>query len=157
MMSEEDIETALRLPWTSIGSDAGAIFAPGGMDQLGLPHPRAFGNAPRLIAEYVKKRQVLTLPEAIRKMTGWPATRMRLANRGSIQVGNWADVTIFDYDELDDRATFDRPTESPAGIDWVIVNGVITLDNGRHTGARAGHVLLGPGRPVATKHTVSAP
>jgi N-acyl-D-amino-acid deacylase len=146
MMSEQDIETALRFPWTSIGSDAGAILAPGGTDQLGLPHPRAFGNATRLIAKYVKQRQVLTLPEAIRKMTSWPATRMRLANRGAIAVGNWADVTIFDYDALDDRATFERPTESPTGIDWVLVNGVITLENGRHTGAKAGHVLLGPGR-----------
>jgi N-acyl-D-aspartate/D-glutamate deacylase len=151
MMSEQDIETALRFSWTSVGSDAGAILAPGGQDQLGLPHPRAFGNAARLIAKYVKERQVLTLPEAIRKMTSWPATRMRLANRGSIQPGNWADVTIFDYDALDDRATFERPTESPVGIDWVIVNGVVTLERGRHTGARAGHVLLGPGRvtPVA--------
>ena len=146
MMSEQDIETALRFPWTSIGSDAGAILAPGGMDQLGLPHPRAFGNAARLISKYVKERQVLTLPEAIRKMTSWPATRMRLANRGSIQVGNWADVTIFDLDALDDRATFERPTESPTGIEWVLVNGVVTLDGGRHTGAKAGHLLLGPGR-----------
>jgi N-acyl-D-aspartate/D-glutamate deacylase len=155
MMSEQDIETALRFPWTSIGSDAGAILAPGGTDQLGLPHPRAFGNAPRLISKYVKERQVITLSEAIRKMTSWPATRMRLANRGAIVVGNWADVTIFDYDVLDDRATFERPTESPTGIDWVLVNGVITLDNGRHTGAKAGHVLFGPGRSTQNESTRS--
>jgi N-acyl-D-aspartate/D-glutamate deacylase len=157
MMSEQDIETALRFPWTSIGSDAGAVLAPGGQDQLGLPHPRAFGNATRLIAKYVKERQVLTLPEAIRKMTSWPATRMRLANRGSIVVGNWADVTIFDYDALDDRATFERPTASPVGIEWVLVNGVVTLENGRHTGAKAGHVLLGPGRRAPASPRTSLP
>lgn len=157
MMSEQDIETALRFPWTSVGSDAGAVLAPGGQDQLGLPHPRAFGNAARLIAKYVKERQVLTLPEAVRKMTSWPATRMRLANRGAIVVGNWADVTIFDYDALDDRATFEKPTESPAGIEWVLVNGVITLEHGRHTGAKAGHVMLGPGRPATATPSASAP
>jgi len=145
MMSEQDVETALRFPWTSIGSDAGAIANAGATDQTGLPHPRAFGNAPRVIVKYVKERNVLTLPEAIRKMTGWPATRMRLPNRGTIVVGNWADVTIFDYDALDDRATFENPMQFPSGIDWVLVNGVVTVERGRHTGAKAGHVLRGPG------------
>ncbi|MFI5312382.1 MAG: amidohydrolase family protein, partial [Gemmatimonadales bacterium] len=95
--------------------------------------------------KYVRERHVLTLSEAIRKMTGWPATRMRLANRGTITVGNWADVTIFDYDRLQDRSTYERPMELPAGIDWVLVNGVVTIEHGRHTGAKAGRVLWGPG------------
>ena len=145
MMGEQDIETALRFPWTSIGSDAGAVAQLGVPDQTGLPHPRSFGNFPRVIARYVKERQVLTLPEAIRKMTGWPATRMRLANRGTIAVGNWADVTIFDYDALQDRATYEKPMEFPTGIEWVLVNGVVTIDHGKHTGAKAGRVLRGPG------------
>jgi N-acyl-D-aspartate/D-glutamate deacylase len=145
MMGEPDIETALRFPWTSIGSDAGAIARSGGGDDLGLPHPRAFGNAVRVIAKYVKERGTLSLPEAVRKMTSWPATRMRLANRGLIKEGNWADVTIFDLDALQDRATYERPTESPSGISWVLVNGVVTIDHGRHTGAKAGQVLRGPG------------
>jgi N-acyl-D-amino-acid deacylase len=145
MMGEQDIETALRFPWTSIGSDAGAVAQLGQPDQTGLPHPRSFGNFPRVIARYVKDRKVLTLSDAIRKMTGWPATRMRLANRGTISVGNWADVTIFDYDKLEDRATYERPMEFPAGIEWVLVNGVVTVDHGKHTGAKAGKVLLGPG------------
>ena len=98
MMSEPDIETALRFPWTSIGSDAGAALPPGGQDPTGLPHPRAYGNFPRVIARYVRERGVLTLEEAIRKMTSWPATRMRLADRGAIREGCWADVVIFDYD-----------------------------------------------------------
>jgi N-acyl-D-aspartate/D-glutamate deacylase len=145
MMSEQDIETALRFPWTSIGSDAGAVAQAGETDGTGLPHPRAFGNFPRVIAKYVKERQVLTLPEAIRKMTGWPATRMRLPNRGTIAVGNWADVTIFDYDALQDRATYDKPMEYPTGIEWVLVNGVVTMDHGKHTGVKAGQALRGPG------------
>jgi N-acyl-D-aspartate/D-glutamate deacylase len=146
MMSEPDIETALRFPWTSIGSDAGASVSVGAIDQTGLPHPRAYGNFPRLIARYTRERGVLTLPEAIRKMTGWPATRMRLAHRGTITVGNWADVTIFDYDAIQDRATFEKPMELPTGIAWVLVNGTVTIDHGRHTGAKAGQVLWGPGR-----------
>ena len=145
MMSEKDIETALRFPWTSIGSDAGSIAQAGGGDDLGLPHPRAFGNAVRVVSEYVKKRQVLTLEDAIRKMTSWPATRMRLANRGVIREGHWADVTIFDLATLADRATYERPFESPVGIEWVLVNGVVTIERGKHTGAKAGHVLFGPG------------
>ncbi len=145
MMGEQDIETALKFPWTSIGSDAGAVPKIGVVDQTGLPHPRSFGNFPRVIARYVKERPVLTLPEAIRKMTGWPATRMRLANRGTITVGNWADVTIFDYDQLQDHATYEKPMEFPGGIEWVLVNGVVTIDHGKHTGAKAGRVLWGPG------------
>jgi N-acyl-D-aspartate/D-glutamate deacylase len=145
MMGEQDIETALRFPWTSIGSDAGAVAREGETDPTGLPHPRAFGNFPRVIAKYVKEKPVLTLPEAIRKMTGWPATRMRLANRGTITVGNWADVTIFDYDALQDRATYEKPMLYPTGIEWVLVNGVITIDHGKHTGAKAGQALRGPG------------
>jgi N-acyl-D-amino-acid deacylase len=145
MMGEADIETALRFPWTSIGSDAGAVAQIGATDETGLPHPRSFGNFPRVIARYVKERHVLTLPEAIRKMTGWPATRMKLANRGTIQVGNWADVTIFDYDALQDRATYEKPMEFPSGIEWVLVNGVVTIDHGKHTGAKAGKALRGPG------------
>jgi N-acyl-D-aspartate/D-glutamate deacylase len=93
----------------------------------------------------VKEQHVLTLPEAIRKMTGWPATRMKLANRGTIAVGNWADVTIFDLGAIQDRATYEKPMEFPSGIEWVLVNGVVTIDHGHHTGAKAGRVLRGPG------------
>jgi N-acyl-D-amino-acid deacylase len=145
MMGEPDIETALRFPWTSIGSDAGAVAKIGVPDETGLPHPRSFGNFPRVIAKYVKQQHVLTLPEAIRKMTGWPATRMRLANRGTITIGNWADVTIFDFDKLQDQATYEKPMEFPTGIEWVLVNGVVTIDHGKHTGAKAGRALRGPG------------
>jgi len=146
MMGEQDVETALKFPWTSIGSDAGAVMTLGKPDETGLPHPRSFGNATRVIAEYVKKRHVLTLEDAVRKMTSWPATRMRLADRGMIKQGLWADVTIFDLDQLQDRATYEDPMAFPTGIEYVLVNGVVTIDHDKHTGAKAGRVLYGPGK-----------
>ena len=145
MMSEADIETALRWPWMSIGSDAGANVGPGTIDAIGLPHPRAYANFPRVISEYVKRRHVLTLEDAIRKMTSWPATRMRLYDRGVIREGLQADVTIFNADRLDDVATYDNPTAYPLGIDYVLVNGQMVIDAGRHTGAKPGRILRGPG------------
>lgn len=143
MMDERDIEAALRRPWVSIGSDAGATEIYGQIDGLGLPHPRAYGNAARTIAEYVKRRPVLTLEDAVRKMTSWPAQRMGLTDRGVLREGLRADITIFDLDTLDDRAAFDKPTVSPVGIDDVIVNGQLVLDGGRVTAARPGMVLKG--------------
>ena len=149
MMSDPDIVTALRFPWTSIGSDSGAAVKLGQIDEIGLPHPRAYGNFPRLIARYVRDQKVLSLPEAIRKMTSWPATRYRLADRGLIKEGCWADVVIFDYDKIQDRATYEQPLVTPLGIDYVLVNGQVVVDQGKHTGAKPGMVLYGPGRAMA--------
>lgn len=143
MMNERDIETALRQPWTSIGSDAAAVVTFGEVDALGLPHPRAYGTFPRVIAEYVKKRGVLSLEQAIRKLTSWPAARMGLYDRGVIREGMRADLTVFDYDRLQDKATWKEPTAAPEGIEYVIVNGAVTLDRGRYSGAKAGRVLRG--------------
>jgi len=145
MMSEQDIQTALRFPWTSIGSDAGTALTPGGDDALGLPHPRSYGNFPRVIAKYVKDTHTLTLEDAIRKMTSWPATRMRIADRGLIRTGMWADAVIFDYNRIQDRATYENPDLTPDGIDYVLVNGQIVIDHGKHTGKRPGKILYGPG------------
>ncbi len=145
MMSEQDIETALKFPWTSLGSDASAALDP---NAVGPGHPRANGNFPRLIARYVRERKILTLPEAIRKMTSWAATRMRIPNRGTIKEGNWADVTIFDYDKIQDRATYEQPQLSPVGIDYVLVNGQVVMEQGKHTGAKPGRVIYGPGRQI---------
>ncbi len=156
MMSEDDIETALRFPWTSIGSDAGSALGPNQPDAIGLPHPRSYGNFPRVLAEYVRQRHVLTLPEAIRKMTSWPATRMRLSDRGVIREGMWADVTVFDFDKIQDRSTYQNPNVYPDGIDWVLVNGQVVIDHGRHTGARPGKVLYGPGRRMAQLQSEAA-
>jgi len=141
MMSEADIETALKQRWTSIGSDAGAAEKFGSVDTLGLPHPRSYGTFPRIIAEYVKKRSVLSLEDAIRKMTSWPATRMGLADRGVIRVGLWADLTIFDLERIKDASTWEKPTAAPEGIDYVIVNGKVAIDNGRRTSVNPGRVL----------------
>lgn len=146
MMSEQDIVTALKFPWISIGSDAAAAPRPGETDALGLGHPRSYGNFPRLIAHYVRTKRVITLEEAIRKMTSWPATRMRLDGRGLIKEGCWADVVIFDYDKIQDHATYENPLRYPEGIEYVLVNGHVVIDQGKHTGARPGHVLYGPGR-----------
>lgn len=146
MMSERDIETALRFPWTSIGSDAGTAPVSGSGDTGGLRHPRTFGNFPRVIARYVKEKRVLTLEEAVRKMTSWPATRMRLVDRGLIREGMYADVNIFDLDKLQDLASYENPNVYPAGIEYVLVNGQVVIEQGRHTGARPGRVLYGPGR-----------
>jgi N-acyl-D-amino-acid deacylase len=147
MMSEADVQWALQRPWTSIGSDAGAALSAGVTDGLGLPHPRSYGTFPRVLARYVRDTGTLTLEEAIRKMTSWPATRMRLDRRGVIREGAWADITIFDLERVQDMATYDEPVLFPEGIEYVLVNGVVTIeDGGTHTGARSGHVLYGPGR-----------
>jgi len=145
MMSEQDIDTALRFPWTGIGSDAGTALILGGDDALGLPHPRSYGNFPRVIARYVREQHVLTLEDAIRKMTSWPTTRMRIADRGLIRQGMWADAVIFDYDKIQDRSTYEKPDLTPDGIDYVFVNGVVVIDHGKHTGARPGKIIYGPG------------
>ena len=145
MMSEGDIETALRAPWMGIGSDAGAAEKLGEMDAIGLPHPRAYGNFPRLIAEYVRKRKVITLEDAVRKLTSLPATRMRLFDRGALREGLSADLTVFDFDRIQDNATYEDPVAVPAGVDYVLVNGQIVVDEGRHTGTKPGKVLRGAG------------
>jgi N-acyl-D-aspartate/D-glutamate deacylase len=147
MMSEDDVQWALQRPWVSIGSDAGAALSPGVMDGLGLPHPRSYGTFPRVLARYVRDLGTLTLEEAIRKMTSWPATRMRLERRGVLREGAWADITVFDLEHMDDRATYDEPVLFPQGIEFVLVNGVVVIeDGGSHTGARPGQVLYGPGK-----------
>jgi N-acyl-D-aspartate/D-glutamate deacylase len=148
MMSESDVEMALKFPWVSLGSDAAASLQPVDPNTMGNGHPRGYGNFPRVIAEYVRKKKVITLPEAIRKMTSWPATRLRLPSRGVIKEGNWADVVIFDYDKIQDNATYEYPFRPPTGIDVVMVNGQVVMENGKHTGARPGQILYGPGRVV---------
>jgi N-acyl-D-amino-acid deacylase len=143
MMDEGDIALALRRPWTSIGTDAASTKTFGEVDAIGLPHPRSYGTFPRVIAEYVRSRHLLTLEDAVRKMTSWPASRMGLADRGVIREGMRADITVFDYDRIQDNATWERPTAAPEGIDYVLVNGAVTLDPQGYTGAKAGRVLRG--------------
>ncbi|MEN5101934.1 D-aminoacylase [Stenotrophomonas sp. TWI273] len=146
MISEEDVQLALRQPWVSIGSDAAAAVNYGSDGAIGLPHPRAYGTFPRILAEYVKRRHVLTLEDAVRKMTSWPAQRMGLSDRGLIREGMRADIVLFDLDTLDDVASWDAPAGAPTGIETVIVNGVVSFEGGKHTGARAGSALRHPCR-----------
>lgn len=141
MMDEKDIESGLKQPWVSIGTDAAATVKLGQIDAMGLPHPRSYGTFPRVIAEYVRNRQVLTLEDAIRRMTSWPAERMGLPDRGVIREGLRADLVVFDYEQIQDRASWTDPTAVPTGISYVLVNGKITLNKGKYTGAKSGMVL----------------
>jgi N-acyl-D-aspartate/D-glutamate deacylase len=143
--SEQDMQVVLKQPWTSIGSD-GAAVSPDGPTGRSHPHPRYYGTFPRVLGRYVRELHVLTLPDAVRKMTSLNADKIGLKDRGRLREGMAADVTIFDADRVMDRATFENPHQYPVGIEYVIVNGAVTVDRGQHTGALAGRVLYGPGR-----------
>jgi dihydroorotase/N-acyl-D-amino-acid deacylase len=136
VLDEGDVERIMRHPQTMIASD-GRLSQPG----EGHPHPRAYGTFPRVLARYVRERQLLTLEDAIKKMTSMPAATLHLTDRGRLVAGARADLTIFSADSVSDRATFQDPHQYPAGIPYVIVNGTLAVDGGRFTGSRAGHVL----------------
>lgn len=144
LMSEPDVQEIMRQPWVSIGSDAGTSLQLGRADKSMLPHPRAYGTFPRVLRRYVRELKLLSLEEAVRKMTSLPASRMQLADRGEIKHGYWADLVIFDADEIQDEATWTEPLRTPSGIDYVIVNGVVVADHGVHTGETPGQILRGP-------------
>ena len=136
-MCEEDIEYIMQQPYVMIGSDGYA--AP--LDYEGQPHPRWYGAFPRVIAKYCRERKLLSLETAIYKMTGLPANRLNLHDRGMIKEGMWADLVLFDFDEIEDTPTYENPKQPCKGIKRVYVNGVLTAENGKHTGANAGMVL----------------
>jgi N-acyl-D-aspartate/D-glutamate deacylase len=140
-MSEEDVRTAMRMPWVSFGQDAGAaeIDTTG----RGRGHPRGFGTFPRILGRYVREDSVLTLEDAVRKMTSLPAQRVGLDGRGVLKQGMYADLVVFDPATVIDRATFERPQQMSEGIRFVAINGVLVLDDGRVTGARPGRALRG--------------
>ncbi|MGH9430848.1 MAG: N-acyl-D-amino-acid deacylase family protein [Terriglobia bacterium] len=140
-MSEADVELAMKQPWVGIGSDGAAVNP--GMTFVGKPHPRFYGTFPRVLGVYVRQKHVLTLPDAIRKMTSFPAQITGLTDRGLLRPGMAADITIFNPRTVSDRATFENPLQYPEGIPYVIVNGKIVMDRGRHTGNKPGRVLRG--------------
>ena len=140
LMSEQDVQQAMSLPWVSFGSDGTAV-RPGGVLGAGKPHPRWYGTFPRILGKYVREEQVLTLEEAIRKMTSLNAEKLGIEDRGRLAVGKRADITIFDADTVVDQATFADPHRYPLGIDSVIVNGVVVLQEGEHLGTKPGRVL----------------
>jgi len=145
MMSEENIEKQLKRPWVSIGSDAASLATEGVFLQAST-HPRAYGNVPRLLGKYVRERKVLTLPDAIHRLTGLPAATLGLDRRGLLRNGYFADIVIFDPATIADRATFEKPHQYSVGVKDVIVNGVPVLKDGEHTGAKPGRALWGPGK-----------
>jgi N-acyl-D-amino-acid deacylase len=143
-MSEPDVALALQQPWVSIDNDSSGTSPEGILGQE-HPHPRAYGTFPRILRKYVREEKKLTLEDAIRKFSALPAQRMRLTDRGVLKAGMWADVVIFDPATIRDLATFADPNQLSQGMDYVLVNGVAVIDQGKMTGAKPGKVLRGPG------------
>jgi N-acyl-D-aspartate/D-glutamate deacylase len=143
-MSEPDVELAMKQPWLGFGSDGVAVNP--SMAFMGVSHPRFYGTFPRVLGVYVREKHVLTLPDAIRKMTSLAAQITGLTDRGLLRPGLAADIAIFNPDTVADQATFENPMQYPVGIPYVIVNGVVVIDHGQHTGARPGRVLYGRGK-----------
>jgi N-acyl-D-amino-acid deacylase len=142
-MSQPDVTLALQQPWVSIDNDSEGT-SPEGLLGHAHPHPRAYGTFPRILSKYVREDKALSLENAIRKFTALPAQRMRLADRGVLKTGMWADVVVFDPATVRDRATFDNPNQLSDGMEFVLVNGVPAIDQGKMTGALPGKVLRGP-------------
>lgn len=142
LMSEENVREQLRQPWIKFGTDAGGVDPD---SARGLTHPRAYGNYPRLLGKYVRDEGVLSLEDAVRKASAAVATRLSITDRGVLRPGMKADVVVFDPETIGDRATFDAPHQLSVGVRDVLVNGVAVLREGRHTGARPGQIVRGPG------------
>jgi N-acyl-D-amino-acid deacylase len=143
-MSEENVRKKVALPWVTFGSDAGSL-APEGEFLESNPHPRAYGNFARLLGKYVREEQIISLQEAIRKLTSFPASILSIDRRGSLHVGNYADIVVFDPETIIDHATFEDAHQYATGVYYVFVNGTPVLLNGEHTGAKPGRVVRGPG------------
>lgn len=144
--SEDDMRKALATPFVSISSDGTAVATEGPLS-AGHPHPRYYGTFPRVLGRYVRDEKVLSLEEAIRKMTSANAAKVRVFDRGLLRTGMMADVTVFDAGKIIDHSTFEKPHQYSTGVEYVIVNGVVVLDKGgKHTGARPGAIVFGQGR-----------
>jgi N-acyl-D-amino-acid deacylase len=143
-MSEPDVTLALQQPWVSIDNDSSGT-SPEGLLGQEHPHPRAYGTFPRILRKYVREEKKLTLEDAIRKFSALAAQRMRLTDRGVLKEGMWADIVVFDPSSVRDLATFEQPNQLSQGMEYVFVNGVPVIDEGKMTGARPGKVLRGQG------------
>ena len=144
VMSEENVRKEVSLPWVSFGSDEGS-YAPRGVFLKSNPHPRAYGNFARLLGRYVRDEKLITLEEAVRRLTTLPAEKLSLDRRGALKPGHFADVVVFDSARIEDHATFDKPHQYATGVMHVFVNGTQVLKDGEHTGAKPGRVVRGPG------------
>jgi N-acyl-D-aspartate/D-glutamate deacylase len=140
VMAEADVDFLLPKPESMIGSD-GRAFSPGGPTGEGHPHPRSYGAFPRVFARYVREKGLLTLEDAVHKMTGKPARKLRLDRRGTLREGNSADVAVFDPATIRDRASFESPHQFADGFRWVIVDGHVTLDGGALSDRLVGQLL----------------
>ena len=144
LMSEDNLKKQIRQPWVSFGSDAASI-APEGDVLRSAAHPRAYGNFARLLGKYVRDEKVISLTEAVRRLSSLPATNLGLDHRGFLKPGMFADVVVFDPQTIADRATFQSPHQLSVGVKDVFVNGTQVLKDGEHTGAKPGQVVRGPG------------
>ena len=144
-MSEDDVRLVMKQPWVSIASDGSAI----NLEADGVPHPRSYSTNPRVLGYYVREQKVLTLEDAIRKMTTLPAQVLGLRDRGQIREGFAADLVLFDPAAVRETNSFEKPKSYPVGIPYTIVNGTVVIDGGKHTGARPGRALMG--RAFTTK------
>lgn len=150
LMNEENIKKQLEQPWVSFGSDEGS-FAPEGDFLKSNPHPRAYGNFTRVLGKYSRDEKIISLAEAIRKLSKLPATNLKINRRGELKPGNFADIVIFNPAEVKDNATYDKPHQYSTGVTDVFVNGVQVLKNGVHTNAKPGRFVKGPGAKVSVK------
>jgi N-acyl-D-amino-acid deacylase len=142
--SEAIVRRVIGLPWVSFGSDE-ASLAPEGVFLRSQPHPRAYGTFARVLGRYVRDEGLVSLEEAIRRMTSLPADNLRIERRGRLMAGNFADVVVFDPSAIRDHATFEAPHRYATGVEHVFVNGVHTICDGEHTGALGGRFVRGPG------------
>jgi N-acyl-D-amino-acid deacylase len=150
LMSEENVKRQIALPYVGFGSDAGSP-ATEGIFLKYKDHPRAYGNFARLLGKYVRDEKVISLEEAIRRLTSLPAGNLKIKKRGLLQAGYYADLAIFDAAKIQDHATFENPAQYSTGMVHVLVNGISVLENGEHTGARPGKIVRGPGWKKETK------
>jgi len=144
LMSEENVKKQIKLPWVSFCSDAGSL-APEGVFLKSSTHPRAYGNFARLLGKYVRQEKVITLAEAVRRLSSLPAENLKLERRGKLEKGYYADVVVFDPDAISDHATYENPHQYSTGMIHVFVNGKQVLKDGEHTGAKPGRFVRGPG------------
>ena len=145
LMSEENVKKEIVKPWISFGSDE-ASQAPEGVFLKSNPHPRAYGNFARVLGKYSRDEKVISLPEAVRRLSALPATNLGLDHRGFLKEGMFADVVVFDPAKIADRATYEKPHQYAVGVTDVFVNGVQVIKDGDHTGATPGRALWGPGK-----------
>jgi len=147
VMNEADLRYVMQLPWVSIGSNGTAVQI-NGIWRGGRPHPSWYGTFPRVLGKYVREEEVLSVEEAVQKMTWMNAAKAGLKNRGLLKIGKKADITIFSAERVRDRATFENPDQYAEGIEYVIVNGVLVIEGECHLGTTPGQILFGPGKRV---------